>query len=67
MIAMSKPSSPKPIDKLEVKVHRGPTEEPLMVAVSIDCSTMEPLPYRGGFKDIRTGRYLIKEMLVSTV
>jgi len=28
---------------------------------------MEPLPYRGGFKDIRTGRYLIRECLSNTI
>jgi len=72
---MSKPSLPKPLslkpslpkDNLQVAVHWGPSEEPTMVTVSIDCSTIEPLPYRGGFKDIRTGRYLIRECLSNTI
>lgn len=54
---MSKPGSPK--DKLEVKVLRGASTEPTIVTVSIDRKTKEDLPYRGGFKDIRTGRYLL--------
>ena len=53
---MSKPESPR--DTLKVKVPRGPTEESIEVTVSIDRKTQEALPYRGGFKDIRTGRYL---------
>lgn len=64
---MSKPSSPMLKDKLQVEVRRGSTEEPTMVIVSIDRSTMEPLPYRGGFKDIRTGRYLIRKCLFCTI
>lgn len=66
---MSKPSSPKPSSpevKLEVEVRRGPLEEPTMVTVLIDRSTMESLPYRGGFKDIRTGRYIISEHFSNT-
>jgi hypothetical protein len=46
-------------DKLEVKVLRDSLKEPTVVTVSIVRNMKEDLPYRGGFKDIRTGRYLL--------
>lgn len=54
---MSKPGSPK--DNVQVKIPRGPGEDPKLVNVAIDRKPKEELPYRGGFKDIRTGKYLI--------
>lgn len=49
-----RPSSP-PKNQFLMQLFRDSNPEPIILTVNIDRSEKEPMAYRGGFKDIRTG------------